>query len=137
MIAFYTFSLGLHTIFLNAGCSSSSSSSAAKEWDAYLDTYTFLERIIEAEKSLARPKNQRSEALPFFLEWLASHNAEMGAVEVVEQPLYGCCVLATKDIKEGELLFSIPQKLMLSTETAKSSSLGGYLQTNKLRNALC
>lgn len=124
---------GLHTplfscscmFLLIAECSSSPSSSPAKEWDVYIESYTFLERIIEAEKNLtSRPRKPRSEALPPFMEWLNSHNAEMGPVEVVEQPLYGCCVRATKDIKEGEMLFSIPQRLMLSTETARSSDLG-------------
>lgn len=90
----------------------------------YTEVYTFLEKIVDAEKSLSRPKGQRSAALPPFMEWLASHGAEMGPVELVEQPPFGFCVRAVADIKMGELLFSIPQKLMMSAETARSSDLG-------------
>lgn len=86
--------------------------------------HALLENISDAEKSLVTPKGPRSDALPAFMEWLASHGAEMGPVKVVEQPLYGCCVIAKTDIKEGELLFTIPQQLMLSTETAQNSELG-------------
>ena len=39
-------------------------------------------------------------------------------------PLYGCCIKATAAVSEGDLLFSIPQKLMLSVETARNSSIG-------------
>lgn len=58
------------------------------------------------------------------MEWMTKHNVTMGPVELAELPLYGCCVKATKHIKSGELLFSIPQELMLSTETATTSSIG-------------
>lgn len=45
-------------------------------------------------------------------------------MEIAEVPLYGCCVKATLEIQEGDLLFSIPHELVMSTETARSSSLG-------------
>jgi hypothetical protein len=76
------------------------------------------------EKSLERPTVKRSDALPPFLEWMTNHDVKMGPVELVELPLYGCCVRATKQVSTGELLFSIPQKLMLSNETANSSTIG-------------
>ena len=83
-----------------------------------------MEKICEIERSAERSPIDRSEALPSFLEWMTSHDVEMGPVEIVELPLYGCCVRATKQVNTGELLFSIPQKLMMSTQTARNSSLG-------------
>lgn len=74
---------------------------------------------------MERSAIKRSEALPLFLEWMIGQGVEMGTVELTELPLYGCCVRATKQINSGELLFSIPEKLMMSTQTAKTSSIGG------------
>jgi hypothetical protein len=95
--------------------------------EIYSESWTLLEKISEMEKSLERPPIKRSDALPFFLEWMTNHDVKMGPVELVELPLYGCCVRATEQVRAGELLFSIPQKLMLSNETANSSSIGNPL----------
>jgi hypothetical protein len=112
--------------FFSVECSYSVTSQS-KDLEIYTESWTLLEKISEMEKSLERPTTKRSEALPSFLEWMTNHDVEMGPVELVELPLYGCCVRAKKQVRAGELLFSIPQKLMLSNETAISSSIGNSL----------
>jgi len=89
-----------------------------------VETYQILEKVSELERSLGRSVGNRIDALGPFLQWLEENGAQKGAVEVVEMPLYGCCIKATAAVSEGDLLFSIPQKLMLSVETARNSSIG-------------
>lgn len=114
----------VHIFLLDIECSFSSTSSPSKDWEIYTESWNLLEKICEIEKSLERTPIKRSAALPTFLEWMTSQDVEMGPVEIIEMPLYGCCVRATKQVAAGELLFSIPQKLMMSNQTARSSSLG-------------
>lgn len=58
------------------------------------------------------------------MDWLAEHGAKMGGVELTaDVPLYGYCVKAKSAITAGDLLFSIPPKIMISTETAMSSEI--------------
>ena len=107
-------------------CSSHSSSSATvKDWELYNESWNLLEKINSMEKSLERPSIDRKEALAPFMEWLAKHGAEMTGVELAaDVPLYGFCVKSTNVITAGDLLFSIPRKIMLSSETAMSSEIG-------------
>ena len=59
------------------------------------------------------------------MDWLTEHGAKMGGVELAaDVPLYGYCVKAKSAISAGDLLFSIPLKVMMSTETAMSSEIG-------------
>ena len=84
-----------------------------------------MEKINSLEKSLERPNVDRAKALAPFMDWLAEHGAKMGGVELAaDVPLYGYCVKAKSAITAGDLLFSIPQKIMMSTETAISSEIG-------------
>ncbi|XP_046444883.1 actin-histidine N-methyltransferase-like [Daphnia pulex] len=106
--------------------------SQSKDLEIYSESWTLLEKIYEMEKSLERPTVKRSDALPPFLEWMTNHDVKMGPVELVELPLYGCCVRATKQVSTGELLFSIPQKLMLSNETADSSTIGHFINNDPI-----
>lgn len=79
---------------------------------------------MDLEQSLKRPARQRSDALDPFIDWLKKNGTKMGPVQITELPLYGCCVKANAAISEGDLLFSIPQKLMLTVETARASNIG-------------
>lgn len=106
-------------------CSTSTASTpASKDLEIYTESWKLLEKITDIEKSIQRTPTNRSETLTPFLEWMIKHDVEMGPVELTEIPFYGCCVRAVKQVKSGELLFSIPQKLMLSTQTATSSNIG-------------
>lgn len=76
------------------------------------------------EQALERPSIDRSEALIPFMSWLSSYGALMGSVELVDLPLYGYSLRAISPIKVGDLLVTVPQKLLLSVETARASSIG-------------
>lgn len=107
-------------------------SSPSKDWEIYSESWNLLEKIREMEKSLDRLRISRNESLPSFVEWMTKHDVKMGPVELAELPLYGCCVKAKKHINSGELLFSIPQELMLTTETATKSSIGHFINNDPI-----
>ena len=100
------------------------SSSSSKEWETYLESWSLLGKISEIERNVQRSTPNRSQALGPFMEWMTGHDVQMGSVELAELPLYGCCIKATQLVRKDEMLFSIPEKLMMSTQTAVSSPIG-------------
>ena len=106
-------------------CSSAPASNTAIDWEKYNESWNMLNSICELETNLGRsPTSSRVEAFKPFVEWLESHGAKMGDVTLVELPLYGCCVQAVGPVAMGDLLFSIPQELMMTNETVKASKIG-------------
>lgn len=106
-------------------CSSAPSLNPAADWEKYNELCNILNSICEMEKNLVQsPNTSRAEAFKPFIEWLKSHGTQIGDVKLVELPLYGCCVQAVGTVAMGDLLFSIPQELMMTNETAKASRIG-------------
>lgn len=106
-------------------CSSAPTLNPAADWEKYNESTSILNSICELEKNLGRsPITSRAEAFKPFIEWLESHGTQIGDVKLVELPLYGCCVQAIKPVIMGDLLFSIPQEIMMTSETAKASKIG-------------
>jgi len=114
-------------------CSSAPASNTAIDWEKYNESWNMLNSICELETNLGRsPTSSRVEAFKPFVEWLESHGAKMGDVTLVELPLYGCCVQAVGPVAMGDLLFSIPQELMMTNETVKASKIGSFIQNDPI-----
>ena len=109
-------------VFFVECASSVLSGGASKDWDAYVEVWELVVKIGEIERTLTRLAVKRSDAVAPFLSWLKEHGAVTGPVELIELPVYGFCVRASEPIKEEELVFSIPEKVMLSVN--QSSSIG-------------
>jgi len=115
-------------------CSSASSLNSAIDWEKYNESWDVLVSICELEKTNVEksPSASRTAAFEPFMEWLQSHGAEMGDVKLVELPFYGCCVQASGQVVKSDRLFSIPQKLMLTSETAKASNIGSFIENDPI-----
>lgn len=61
------------------------------------------------------------------LEWVERAGGTVGKVYLKSEPGLGRGVYASEDLPEGEVLFSLPDRLIVTTETALRSSLGQYL----------
>lgn len=105
-------------------CAVSGASPPSKDWEIYTEMCNLLEKITSIEHLLERPTVDRKTAVAPFLKWLSSHRAQMSSVELVDISGFGYSVKALTPIKRGDLIFSIPHKLLLSVETARASSIG-------------
>lgn len=61
------------------------------------------------------------------LDWVRAHGGTVGKVFLQSEPGLGRGVYASEDLPAGEVLFSLPDRLIITTETALRSSLGQYL----------
>lgn len=61
------------------------------------------------------------------LEWVREHGGTVGKVHLKSEPGLGRGVYASEDLPEGEVLFSLPDRLIITTGTALRSSLGQFL----------
>ena len=61
------------------------------------------------------------------LDWVRAHGGTVGKVYLQSEPGLGRGVYASEDLPAGEVLFSLPDRLIITTETALRSSLGQYL----------
>jgi histone-lysine N-methyltransferase SETD3 len=74
----------------------------------------------------------REEGFEPFYQWLKAHNAEFDKVEVGSFGGVGYGVKAKADIEMGERVMRIPEKLMMTSETAKTSQLGPLIARDRM-----
>ena len=110
------------------------------EWDHYLKLYDLVTKIQEKERNRDRgddlpqtttnnkldrdaaEKNRREQCFPAFLQWLQNQGVSMDGVEINYTGLSsGFGLKSTKDLKAGETVFQVPEKIILTSYKAKSS----------------
>ncbi|CAH1261882.1 SETD3 [Branchiostoma lanceolatum] len=74
----------------------------------------------------------REECFPVFLKWLQDNDVKSDAVTIEKFEVGGYGLKAVQDIKAEELFITIPRKLMLTTETARESSLGPLIKKDRI-----
>ncbi|CAB3360283.1 Hypothetical predicted protein [Cloeon dipterum] len=104
-----------------------SNSGGLKEWDTFTEINKLLAKAVELESDMRVPVNDRSNAIPRFLEWLEENGALFEGVSVATFEGYELGLKAEKDFEVGELLMAIPRKTMLTLENARLSELGVLL----------
>ncbi|XP_059484830.1 actin-histidine N-methyltransferase [Neocloeon triangulifer] len=104
-----------------------SSSNGGKEWDTYIEVTKLLAKAVELESDMRVPVNDRSDAIPKFLEWLEKNEASFPGVSISSFDGFELGLKAEKDFEEGDLLMAIPRKIMLTLENARISELGALL----------
>ena len=60
-------------------------------------------------------------------DWVRAAGGTVGRVHLKTEPGLGRGVYASEDLPKGEVLFSLPDRLIITTERALASSLGQYL----------
>merc|ERR1719384_2082863 len=109
-------------------------STPAKLWEEYKEISCLVDKIreIEGGHSMCRTLPDRKAAIKPFLSWLSSLGAVIKGVEVADYGGQGLGLRVTRDIKQGEEVIRVPQKAMMSVDTAKSSSIGTLIEKDPL-----
>jgi len=106
----------------------------AKQWEEFVEISNLVEKVrdIESGHSMCRNLPDRKNAIKPFLAWLTDLGAVTDGVEVADYGKQGLGLKVSKDIKEGDVVIRIPQKAMMSVDTAKSSSIGTLIERDPL-----
>jgi len=109
-------------------------SSPAKLWEEYKEISGLVEKVreIEGGHSMCRTLPDRKAAIKPFLSWIAGLGGVMEGVEVADYGASGLGLKVSRDLKEGEEVIRIPQKAMMSVDTAKASSIGTLIEKDPL-----
>ncbi|KAL7637676.1 UNVERIFIED_CONTAM: hypothetical protein RMT77_011285 [Armadillidium vulgare] len=107
-------------------------SSPSQEWEKFLQIYQLVEKIREIEKDIVLPSYDREEQAESFLQWLKENDAEVDGVEICSFEQEGLGLKTTKALQEGDLVLSIPKKLVMSEETARKSYLGSLIEKDPI-----
>ncbi|RXG53413.1 Hexosaminidase D [Armadillidium vulgare] len=107
-------------------------SSPSQEWEKFLQIYQLVEKIREIEKDIVLPSYDREEQAESFLQWLKENDAEVDGVEIYSFEQEGLGLKTTKALQEGDLVLSIPKKLVMSEETARKSYLGSLIEKDPI-----
>jgi len=106
----------------------------AKQWEEFKEISSLVEKVrsIESGHSMCRTLPDRKNAIKPFLAWLSDLGAVINGVEVADFGSQGLGLKVNKELKEGDEVIRIPQKAMMSTDTAKSSSIGTLIERDPL-----
>merc|ERR1719336_929887 len=109
-------------------------SSPAKLWEEYKEISALVDKIreIEGGHSMCRTLPDRKAAIKPFLSWITELGALIDGVEVADFGEHGLGLRVTRDIKQGEEVIRVPQKAMMSVDTAKASSIGTLIEKDPL-----
>lgn len=106
----------------------------AKQWEEFKEIASLVEKVQEIERgySMCRQLPDRRNAIKPFQAWLTDLGAVIKKVEVSDYGEQGLGLRVTEEVSEGEEVIRIPQKAMMSTETARHSSIGFLVERDPL-----
>ncbi|XP_070578396.1 actin-histidine N-methyltransferase-like [Ptychodera flava] len=110
--------------------------SGARQWQEFMDIHKLVEAIREKQADLRKEEPPRADALDDFMSWLNAHEIKTDHVEIEDYPDKGYGLKALQDIKVNKDLLTIPRKVMLTTETAKTSCLGNLVAKDRVLQAM-
>ena len=87
---------------------------------------------MESGYSMCRTLPDRRNALKPFTAWLEDLGARMEGVEVADFGEQGLGLRTNKDLTQGEPVIRIPRKAMMTTDTARASSIGTLIERDPL-----
>jgi hypothetical protein len=74
------------------------------------------------------PVSNRATRIEEFMKWMKENGAEIERIKIAEFPGYGCGIKAEKKFLQGDLLITVPRKVMLTTENVEDSLLGMFVE---------
>ena len=107
-------------------------SSGSREWDDFLEIYNLVEKIRDRQKNLINTIHDRTQEWSHFLQWLKENGVDYSRVAIQEFSGYGFGLKAATDLKEGDLLLSIPRKMIMSVDTARKSQMGPLIEEDQI-----
>lgn len=109
-----------------------STPNASKEWDIHLEIEKLLEKISKLESDMKIPVSDRDTRIEEFIKWMKENGAEIDGIKIAQFPGYGYGIKAEKNFTQGDLLISVPRKVMLTTENVGDSLLGPLIRTDPM-----
>lgn len=109
--------------------------SPVKLYAEFEEIYALVQKVrnIESQSNMNRRlRGPRKLHIKPFLEWLEKYGAVIEGVEIAEYDNQGLGLRVTKELKEGDVVISIPRKVFMSTETAKNSSLSALIEKDPM-----
>eukprot|EP00096_Caligus_rogercresseyi_P012148 TRINITY_DN5004_c0_g1_i1.p1 TRINITY_DN5004_c0_g1~~TRINITY_DN5004_c0_g1_i1.p1 ORF type:complete len:504 (+),score=156.69 TRINITY_DN5004_c0_g1_i1:76-1587(+) len=90
--------------------------------------------VLEATNMNRRLIGPRAKHMPHLLEWLESHGGLIQGVEPKELNTKECGLFVSKEegLNEGDLVIRIPRKCIMSSETARGSSIGSLVDKDPM-----
>ncbi|TMW41623.1 hypothetical protein DOY81_013297 [Sarcophaga bullata] len=113
-----------------------------EEWQQYEKIQEILHNIRQVEQPLPRKRNgpgsneERLANIDKFYQWAKDNGLHSNGVDIQKFPEYDLGLMATKDIKKNDLLFSIPRKLILSEENLQCEKVRTIFPLSNVRLAL-
>lgn len=106
----------------------------AKQWEEFKEIASLVEKVQEIESgySMCRQLPERRNAIKPFQAWLTDLGATIKKVEVSDFGEQGLGLRVTEEVEEGEEVIRIPQKAMMSVETARHSSIAFLVEKDPL-----
>ena len=89
-------------------------------------------RTVEAGHSMCRTLPDRRAAIKPFQAWLEGQGAVLAGIEVGEYGEAGLGLRVIKDLPRGQEVIRVPQKAMMSVDTARASSIGSLIERDPL-----
>lgn len=107
-----------------------------EEWEYFVNLHKAVDQFKKKQKQghTQQKEVDRSECLPRFMKWLdengASYCEKIEVKEISKEQGFG--FIATQDIKENDVLTTIPEKVILKFEDAKKSYLGRLIDSHEM-----
>ena len=106
-----------------------------KLFSEFEEIYAIVQKIrhIESQANMNRKlRGPRKVHVKPFLEWLEKYGAKIEGLEIADYGSHGLGLKVTKELKQGDVVISIPRKVFMSTETAKNSSLSALIEKDPM-----
>lgn len=106
----------------------------AKQWKEFEEISLLVEKVrdIEAGYSMCRSLPDRRNAIKPFTQWLTDLGATIDGVEIADYGAQGLGLRVTRDLVQGDPVITIPAKAMMTTDTARASSIGTLIERDPL-----
>lgn len=87
---------------------------------------------LELDIDLPAGKRASGAAIDKFLNWMFENGGMFDFITVEEFPGYELGLKIDKDVSQGDLVISVPRKLMITTENAQNSVFGTLLEKDTM-----
>ncbi|PSN34553.1 Histone-lysine N-methyltransferase setd3 [Blattella germanica] len=117
---------------LKVSSSIQSAPNVNKEWEIYSEIEKLLEKISRTEAEMKIPVADRSAKIEEFTTWMKENGSLIDGVKITPFPGYDYGLKAEKNFTLGDVLITVPRKVMLTTESIEESLLGPLLRKDAM-----
>lgn len=110
-------------------------STPVKLFAEFEEIYAIVQKVRNLETQCnmnRRLQGPRKVHVKAFMEWLTKYGAVVDGVDIHDFGPQGLGLRVAKKLTKGDLVISIPRKVFMSSETAKSSSLSALIEKDPM-----